>query len=136
MQASSTVTQIEPLGEINDEQVQCFRLKHGDLEATVTSFGATLLSLKFKGKELTLNWDDLESLQDPDKNPKYGATCGRVTGRISHAQFKINDKVFELEANNGPNCLHSGSEGFDQKVWHAKIVQKQYELQPGKISQL
>ena len=90
MQASSTVTQIEPLGEINDEQVKCFRLKHGDLEATVTSFGATLLSLKFKGKELTLNWDDLESLQDPSTSrdrphPKHRTdSCSLDGQRAAH----------------------------------------------------
>jgi len=102
----------------------------------VTTYGATLLSLKYRGQEMTLNWDNLEDLVNKDKNPKYGATCGRVAGRISKAKFEINGEQFELEANNGPNCLHGGSEGFDNRVWKAKQCQKMIELSPGKISNL
>ena len=65
------------------------------------------------------------------KNPKYGATCGRVAGRISNASFTIkdvpgrwytSDQTYYLEANNGTNCLHSGSEGFWKRNWDAEIV--------------
>lgn len=56
----------------------------------MTTFGATLLSLKVDGKELTLCWDSLDNLLDAGKNPKYGATCGRVAGRISNAFFSLN----------------------------------------------
>jgi len=48
----------------------------------VTNYGATLLSVKFHGQEVCLNWDKLEDLIDSDKNPYYGASCGRVAGRI------------------------------------------------------
>lgn len=58
--------------------------------AVVTSFGATLLSLKVGGKEVTLNWESLDDLVDAKRNPKYGATCGRVAGRISNALFELN----------------------------------------------
>jgi len=75
----------------------------------VTTFGATLYSLKVDGKELTLCWDSLDNLLDAGKNPKYGATCGRVAGRISNAGFSLNGENYALEANNGPNCLHGGS---------------------------
>jgi aldose 1-epimerase len=85
--------------------------------AVVTTLGATLLSLKYKNQELTLNWQTLEQLADPTRNPKYGATCGRVAGRISNAAFSLNNETYSLEANNGPNCLHGGSQGFDQQIW-------------------
>jgi len=43
-----------------------------------------LVSLKFNGKEMTLN-RDMESpdFLNHDLNPHYGATCGRVAGRIA-----------------------------------------------------
>lgn len=75
-------------------------------------------------------------MQDSKKNPKYGATCGRVAGRISKARFTLNDEDYELEANNGPNCLHGGSEGFDRKNWKSRSVNKMIELSPGKIQNL
>lgn len=43
---------------------------------------------------MTLNWDNLKDLVNKDKNPKYGATCGRVAGRISKAKFEINGEEF------------------------------------------
>ena len=71
-----SVTKIESLGQINGTVVDQYQIINGDLIAVVTNFGATLLSLKFHGKELTLNWKDLQDLVQPLKNPKYGATCG------------------------------------------------------------
>jgi aldose 1-epimerase len=67
-------------------------------------------------------------LIDPSKNPKYGATCGRVAGRIENATFKLNNDIYELEANNGPNCLHGGSNGWDTHVWKAKQVSKMMQI--------
>ena len=72
------------------------------------------MSCKHMGEEMTLQHEELKDLLDTDKNPKYGATCGRVAGRISNAEFSLNDEDYALEANNGPNCLHGGSKGFDQ----------------------
>ena len=65
-------------------------------------------------------------------NPKYGATCGRVAGRISNANFTIKgesggwfsrDKTYYLEANNGTNCLHGGSNGFWRRNWDSLIIE-------------
>ena len=95
---------------MNGQDVEVYKISNGSsTEAVVTSFGATLLSLKVNGKELTLCWSDLADLLDAGKNPKYGATCGRVAGRISNASFSLNGQKYDLEANNGPNCLHGGS---------------------------
>ena len=116
----AVVTKLQSLGEHDDIDYEQYEIKNGDLVAVVTTYGATLLSLKYKGQEMTLNWENLEDLINKDKNPKYGATCGRVAGRISKAKFEINGEQFELEANNGPNCLHGGTEGFDNRVWKAK----------------
>jgi aldose 1-epimerase len=75
-----------------------------------------------------LCYDKLEDLLDPQKNPKYGATCGRVAGRIANATFKLNNDIYDLEANNGPNCLHGGSNGWDRHVWKAKQVSKMMQI--------
>ena len=42
-----------------------------------------------KYEELTLCRDNLADLKNPKLNPKYGATIGRVAGRISNATFTI-----------------------------------------------
>jgi aldose 1-epimerase len=72
---------------------------------------------------VTLNVDSLDALKDQALNPKYGATCGRTAGRIAAAQFKTPDgKVYQLEANNGPNNLHGGSNGFSQRIWQPRTI--------------
>jgi len=91
------------------------------------AYGATLHSCQFKGKdgemeEITLNRDDFASVCNPDKNPKYGVTCGRVAGRIGGAKFTIGETEHRLEANNGDACLHGGSNGFDRFEWDSEIV--------------
>ena len=38
--------------------------------------------------------------------------------RIGNASFKLNGKNYTLFANNGPNSLHGGSQGFDKRKWN------------------
>ena len=105
---------------------------------TVCSYGATLLSVRnrtstgIKFEEITLNRTSLEELCNVKLNAKYGATCGRVAGRISNAYFTIKgepgrwfsgDKTYYLEANNGSNCLHGGSNGYWRRNWDSQIVE-------------
>jgi aldose 1-epimerase len=104
-------------GQINGKDVLLWTLKAGDLEATISEYGATLVSLKFMGKEMTLCHDELPDLLNRDINPHYGATCGRVAGRIAKAQFALNDTTYTLPANNGSSCLHGGTTGFSMRVW-------------------
>ena len=73
-------------------------------------------------QEITLNRQDLGELTNPDKNPKYGVTCGRVAGRIGGAKFNIGETEYRVEANNGDACLHGGFNGFNRYEWDGEIV--------------
>jgi glutaredoxin 3 len=69
-----------------------FKIGGENFNITVSAYGATLISLKYKQKEMTLNWmpeSDPGCLINHDKNPYYGATCGRVAGRIENAKFTL-----------------------------------------------
>jgi aldose 1-epimerase len=135
--------EIEPEGwdvteDLCGEFVETYTLTSGkNLMVRCCSFGATLLSVKsransaVKFEEITLNRTNLDELFDHRKNPKYGATCGRVAGRISNGYFALkgvpggwfsDNRTFYLEKNNGTNCLHGGSNGFHRRNWDSLIV--------------
>ena len=110
------------------EGTQLFRIdsKNG-LIIKLVSYGAPLLSCQHRSRdgemeEVTLNRQTLEDLHTRAKNPKYGATCGRVAGRIAGARFTIGETEYELEANNGPNTCHGGTKGYHNCEWSAEIV--------------
>ena len=48
--------------------------------------------------------------------PYFGETIGRTTNRIKDAKIEnLNGKTYTLAANNGPNSLHGGDEGWGKK---------------------
>jgi aldose 1-epimerase len=56
------------------------------------------------------------------KNAKnnLGAVIGRYAGRIAGARFSIGKREFQLNANDGPNALHGGGEGFERMRWKVR----------------
>ncbi|MCI2239901.1 galactose mutarotase [Paenibacillus sp. TRM 82003] len=51
-----------------------------------------------------------------------GAVVGRVANRIGDGRFTVDGVEHRVPVNDGPNALHGGAEGFDQRVWAAEEV--------------
>lgn len=88
--------------------------------AELTNYGTKIVRLLVPDKNNQL--DDVvlgfDSLQETlDREPYFGATCGRFANRIKNGRFTIDGKEYQLPQNNGNNCLHGGVEGFNAKVW-------------------
>ncbi len=81
----------------------------------LSDYGATITSIVVEGKEMVLGFDELAGYLG--EQPYYGATIGRYGNRIANGQFSLGGKAYQLPINNGPNCLHGGTVGFDKKRW-------------------
>lgn len=96
------------------------------LEARVITLGATLQALLVPGMngrrdDVVLGHDDLAGYLG--KRSFFGATVGRYANRIANARFVLDNRTFQLAANNGPHALHGGLQGFDRQLWQISEIE-------------
>lgn len=92
------------------------------------NYGATWTHLFIPDKngkmeDVLLGFDTLEGYFQKEYQENYcyiGSTIGRVAGRIANNSFSLNDKIYQLPANQGNAHLHGGMEGWDKKIWKAE----------------
>jgi aldose 1-epimerase len=93
------------------------RLRRGDVGAEIIPLGAAIhqLAIRRRGrwKNLLLSRENTDSVD----MSRFGATIGRVAGRIGGGRVVIDGVSYELDRNEPPNHLHGGSGGFDCRYW-------------------
>ena len=47
----------------------------------------------------------------------FGVIVGRYANRIAKAHIEIDNQIYELDKNDGTNCLHGGRHGFGTRIW-------------------
>jgi len=72
--------------------------------------------------DIILGFDDLQGYLND--NAMMGAVVGRYANRISNGVFQLDGETYQLDQNEGLNCLHGGSVGFNRVLWHASIDDK------------
>jgi len=92
------------------------------VEATITNYGGTVVSLKVRDRngkfeDVVLGYDNLDGYAAG--KAYIGATVGRYANRIAHATFTLDGTTYTLAKNDGDNHLHGG---FNKRVWAAKDV--------------
>lgn len=55
-----------------------------------------------------------------DDGPCMGKIPGRYANRIAAGRFSLDGKEYKLAVNNGPNALHGGPTGFQNRIWECK----------------
>lgn len=52
--------------------------------------------------------------------PCAGKTPGRYANRIANGRFTLEGNTYTLPVNNGPNHLHGGPDGYQNRVWNVE----------------
>ena len=86
----------------------------------VSDFGAVLAEIhvpdrKGELKDVVLGYDNLKQYEV--NRPSFGGLVGRHANRIAGASFVLNGVTYNLEKNSGENNLHSGSLGYQRRLW-------------------
>lgn len=96
-----------------------------------SSFGARVVNAlvpldKNKPINVVLGFNNVDEYKTKGKN--FGATMGRVAGRISNGKAIINKKKYEFIKNeNNKNTLHGGGHSFESKNWNSEVEEKENE---------
>lgn len=112
-------------GTFEDREVVEYTLTndHG-VSLSAIPYGATVTKIVTPDKEgtratITLNVESLEDMVE--HRPFYGATIGRVAGRITKGQFSLDGQNYQIDQNEGENMLHGGPKGLDTKLWEVEV---------------
>jgi aldose 1-epimerase len=95
--------------------------------AALSTFGARLVELRLPDRDgqlenVVLGFDDVESYRR-HVGLYFGATIGRVAGRIARGSFSLGGRRYQLAQNEGETHLHGGRErSFDRVDWTAERV--------------
>lgn len=85
-----------------------------------------VINSKGEMQDIVLGFDKFEDYLNADYLANYaylGAIIGRYANRIKDGEFEVDGTAYQLDKNNGNDCLHGGKIGFDRKVWD--IVEQQ-----------
>lgn len=88
--------------------------------AELSSLGAGIISICVPDKngklvDVVLGYDNIADYAGD--GPCCGKIPGRYANRIAKGRFSLGGKEYELPVNNGPNHLHGGPDGFQNKIW-------------------
>ena len=95
------------------------------ISARILSYGATLQSLIAPDAngvlaDIVLGHDDVAGYEQT--RGYLGVTIGRYANRIAGGRFMLDGVTYQLQQNDGPNCLHGGDHGFDRALWQVDSV--------------
>ncbi|KAK4998631.1 hypothetical protein LTR66_002168 [Elasticomyces elasticus] len=93
--------------------------KEAESAFTFLPLGAIIHEFSIAGTNIVLNFPRIEDYRSTGNPGYFGETIGRVANRISGAKIESlnSGKKYELKANDGPNCLHGGPQGWGKRDW-------------------
>ncbi len=93
-------------------------------EVTLSSLGAGIVSVRVPDRDGKLDDVVIGYANAADyfyDGPCAGKVPGRFANRIARGRFTLDGKEYSLAINNGPNALHGGPEGFQNRIWDSAV---------------
>jgi len=112
-----------PFGHTHDgKEVDLYVLKDSGHTVEIITYGAAIRSIHVPVagglRDVALGFDNIEGYE---ANKSYqGAVIGRISNRVAKAKYEMNGKIYNMDVNDGINCLHGGFTGLDKQVWSAE----------------
>lgn len=113
--------------EIDDQNVQHYFINNNKgTKVGICNYGARITHFVVLNSleqliDIVLGFNDIQSYLNASER-YHGVTVGPFANRIGNANFQLENKTYQLEANNGNHTLHSGSAGFHDKIWDVIAV--------------
>lgn len=115
------MTSIEAFGKLGNSPVYMITLDNSSgVRVQVLTLGGRVRSIIVPDKnahptDVCLGYEKLDAYIDDDVY--LGAVLGRCANRIGGSCVTIDGKQWPLDANEGKNQLHGGSDSFSRRVW-------------------
>lgn len=92
----------------------------------LSTLGAGIVSVKVADKDGEIENVALSYSEPADylyDGPCLGKCPGRYANRIANGHLTVGGKTYQLSINNGPNALHGGPEGFQNRMWDYELLE-------------
>lgn len=94
-------------------------------KASLSTLGAGIVSITVSDKDgkmtdVVLGYKNAGDYFED--GPCMGKVPGRFANRIAKGHFTLDGTEYNLAINNGPNALHGGPTGFQNRMWEAKTI--------------
>lgn len=119
---------IIPYGTLSGIDYDLILINNKDVTISFTNLGARINQWLLGSDNLILGFDNAQDAQ-LGEGYYYGASIGRIAGRISAGSFSIDGTDYQLPLNESENHLHGGPNGFDLKRWDYEINDKEESIQ-------
>lgn len=89
----------------------------------LSTLGAGIVAVRVPDKEGKIENVALSYADPADyiaDGPCAGKVPGRYANRIAKGHLEVGGEIFQLAINNGPNALHGGPTGFQNRIWDAE----------------
>ena len=110
-------------GQILDQEVSLYTISNANATIKISNFGALIQSIIVSNKhnkstDVILGYDTLEEYVSDEMS--IGTVPAVFVNRISDAQFKIGDNIYDVGVSRGKYCLHAGP--IEKEVWSATEI--------------